>query len=466
MNQTSMPPPPIIDYKSVLAAHKASVPRYTSYPTAPQFQAGAGPALMDQMLREQSSDEPVSVYIHIPFCDRLCWFCGCHTRHTLKYAPIKKYLASLHQEIRLLSDRLPCLPRLKSLHLGGGSPSLLKQQDMADLRAALAATFQLEPDTEISIEIDPSDANTELYDGLLALGVTRASIGVQDFHPDVQKAINRPQSFEQTQQVVQRLRKIGINSINVDALYGLPLQSTDRLRDTLAQCVALEADRMALFGYAHIPWFKKHQRLINEADLPDTMMRFEQADMAAHFLQNAGYHAIGIDHFAKPHDALSIAAQNGKLHRNFQGYTTDNCKTLFGLGASSIGRFSGGYVQNQVATGQYQESVANGQLPTAKGVKLSIDDKIRAHLIERLMCDFRICFSTLEQHYSEQIDSKSLQNYRREAIQTAAQDQFGLCRYSQDAFIIPPEARTFARIVASSFDAYYQRETAQYSKAV
>lgn len=421
---------------------------------------------MDQMLRSLPTDDAVSVYIHIPFCDRLCWFCGCHTRHTLKYAPIKGYLTYLHQEIRLLSERLPFKPRLKSLHLGGGSPSLLKQQDMADLRTDLAETFQFEPDTEISIEIDPSDANDEMYDGLLALGVTRASIGVQDFHPEVQAAINRPQSFEQTQKVVKRLRQIGIASINVDALYGLPLQTTDRLRDTLSKCVALEADRMALFGYAHIPWFKKHQRLINEADLPDNLMRFEQAEMAGYYLQNAGYHSIGIDHFAKPHDKLSVAAQNGKLHRNFQGYTTDNCKTLFGLGASSIGRFDGGYVQNLVATGQYQDRVAKGQLPTDKGVELSIDDKIRAYIIERLMCDFRICFTALEQHFNGNAEERQFQAYRTEATKMAAQDQFGLCQFSDNALSIPPQARAFARIVASGFDAYYQKETAQYSKAV
>jgi oxygen-independent coproporphyrinogen-3 oxidase len=459
-------PKPVIDYKSVLAAHQASVPRYTSYPTAPQFQTGTGRKVMKEMLGKLPPDEGVSVYIHIPFCDRLCWFCGCHTRHTLKYAPISRYLESLHQEIEILSEHLPFMPRLKSLHLGGGSPSLLKQQDMADLRAALATTFQFGPDTEISIEIDPSDANSELYDALLALGVTRTSIGVQDFHPEVQAAINRPQSFEQTRRVVQGLRGIGIRSINVDALYGLPLQSTDRLRDTLAKCVDMEADRMALFGYAHIPWFKKHQRLINEWDLPDNIMRFEQADMASGFLQGAGYHAIGIDHFAKPDDALSVAAKNGRLHRNFQGYTTDNCQTLFGLGASSIGRFDGAYVQNQVATGQYQQCVAGGQLPAEKGLKLSMDDRIRAHIIERLMCDFRICLTDLEHRFTGQADSKCFETYRREAINLAAHDPFGLCRFSDDTLTIPTEARAFTRIVASNFDAYYQRETAQFSKAV
>lgn len=450
-----------IDHKAVLAAHSASVPRYTSYPTAPQFKADAGPALMDQMLGDLQANDPVSVYIHIPFCDRLCWFCGCHTRHTLQYAPIKNYLVSLQREIELLSEKLTFSPQLQSLHLGGGSPSLLKQQDMARLRADLASTFQFQPDTEISIEIDPSDANDEMYDGILALGVTRASIGVQDFHPAVQKAINRPQSFEQTLKVVRRLRDIGIASINVDALYGLPLQSTERLRDTLSKCVALEADRMALFGYAHIPWFKKHQRLINEADLPDTLMRFEQAEMAGRYLQGAGYHAIGIDHFAKPHDKLSLAAQSGNLHRNFQGYTTDDCKTLFGLGASSIGRSKDGYVQNLVATGQYQSCLANDQLPTSKGVKLSFDDKIRGHIIERLMCDFHICFSALEQQFGANAHS-----YRIEAMRIAAADQFGLCKFAENTLSIPVQARAFTRIVASGFDAYYQQETAQYSKAI
>ena len=451
----------MIDYQAVLAAHPASVPRYTSYPTAPQFREGTGAVLMDALLHDFPGHEPVSVYLHIPFCDRLCWFCGCHTKYTLKYAPVKTYLGYLRREIDLYAARLAVRPQLKSLHLGGGSPSLLKLQDMVALRTSLAGAFQITPDTEISIEIDPSDTNEELYDGLLALGVTRASIGVQDFDPQVQQAINRPQSFEQTRDVVMRLREIGITSLNIDALYGLPLQTSARLRDTLAKCRDLDPDRMALFGYAHIPWFKKHQKMIREADLPGRFERFEQARMASQFLQKAGYRAIGIDHFAKPADALSKAATSGTLHRNFQGYTTDNCRTMLGFGASSIGRSDKGYVQNIVATGQYQKCVEQGQLPVLKGAALTLDDKIRSHIIERLMCDFRICFTSLETLFGE-----SALPYRDEAVQIAAQDRFGLCVFSGNALTVPQPARTFARIVASGFDAYYNRETAQYSQAV
>lgn len=451
----------MMDHQAVLAAHPASVPRYTSYPTAPQFREGAGAVLLDALLDDFPAQEAVSVYLHIPFCDRLCWFCGCHTKYTLKYAPVKTYLGSLRREIDLFSARLGVRPRLKSLHLGGGSPSLLKLQDMVQLRATLAHAFQITPNTEISIEIDPSDSNEELYDGLLALGVTRASIGVQDFDPQVQQAINRPQSFEQTRDVVLRLRGIGITSLNIDALYGLPLQTAARLRDTLAKCRDLEPDRMALFGYAHIPWFKKHQKMIREADLPGRLERFEHARMASELLQQAGYRPIGIDHFARPADALSKAAASGTLHRNFQGYTTDDCRTMLGFGASSIGRSDGGYVQNIVATGQYQQCVAQGRLPVLKGAAFSLDDRIRGHIIERLMCDFSICFTSLEIRFGE-----SARVYRDEALRIAAQDRFGLCSFSGDVLTIPRPARAFARIVASRFDAYYHRETAQYSQAV
>ncbi|MEP4805147.1 MAG: oxygen-independent coproporphyrinogen III oxidase, partial [Hyphomicrobiales bacterium] len=394
-------------------------------------------------------------------CDRLCWFCGCHTKHTLKYAPVQIYFDHLLREIALFGAQITMKPRLKSVHLGGGSPSLLQSTDMKRLRDALNAHFNWYSDTEVSVEIDPSDATQDMYDGLANLGMTRASIGVQDFHREVQKAINRPQSFEQTETVVHRLRAMGINSINLDALYGLPLQTEDRLQQTLKQCLELAPDRMALFGYAHIPWFKKHQKMIRDADLPGTFDRFDHAIMASNMLQEAGYQAIGIDHFARPDDALSIAANAGALHRNFQGYTTDACPTMIALGASSIGRFADGYIQNTVATGQYQDCVKAGKLPTDKGLRLTVDDKVRAHVIERLMCDSRVCFTQVEQKFGP-----AACDLRKIAVALAGGSLGDLCSFQDGVLDIVPQARPFTRIIASHFDAYYETEQFQYSKAV
>lgn len=451
----------MIDQHAILAAYPASVPRYTSYPTAPQFQKGTGPLLKSELIAGLDDGDPVSLYIHIPFCDRLCWFCGCHTKHTLKYAPVRIYVDHLLQEIALFGAQTHIKPKLKSIHLGGGSPSLLQSSDMARLREALTAHFTWQADTEVSVEIDPSDINENMYDGLALLGITRASIGVQDFHPDVQKAINRPQTFEQTESVVNKLQDMGVTSVNVDALYGLPLQTEDRLKQTLEQCLELVPDRLALFGYAHIPWFKKHQKMIRDADLPGTIERFDHANMASGMLQDAGYQAIGIDHFAKPEDTLSLAANAGTLHRNFQGYTTDACPTMIGFGASSIGRFDGGYIQNTVATGQYQDCIKAGVLPTDKGMRLSADDKIRGYVIERLMCDFQVCFANVEQTFGP-----ATRPLRTIAENLVASDLHDLCSLKDDTLHIASQAKPFTRIIASHFDAYYETEQFQYSKAV
>ena len=446
------------DPAAVLAACEA-VPRYTSYPTAPHFKAGEGERLMDVML--DSIGGPVSVYIHIPYCDRLCWFCGCHTKQTLKYAPVREYVGFLVQEIALLAKRLGRKPVLSRLHLGGGSPSLLELDDLKRIRAALEECFSFAVDAEVSIEIDPSDHGAGSLEGYRALGVTRASIGVQDFDPKVQAAINRPQSFESTRDVIAALRGSGVGSVNIDALYGLPLQTMDTLRDTIRKVIELSPDRVALFGYAHVPWVKKHQQMIRDEDLPGQLERFHQAETAEEMLLAAGYEKIGIDHFAKPGDELAAAARKGALRRNFQGYTTDDCSTLIGLGASSISGFDGGFVQNIVATGQYQACVSEGRLPASRGCERTLDDRMRGHMIERLMCDFSGSLPALEEKFGE-----AARPLAAEARLIAAMEKQGLCRMEGDRFTVPTEARAFTRIVASRFDAYLPDSMFRYSKAV
>lgn len=450
------------DAAHILEKFPQAVPRYTSYPTAPHFRADAGAPLMRQLIAGLNDETPVSVYAHIPFCDKLCWFCGCHTKHTTRHAPITSYIGSLEQEIALISERTGAMPPIGQLHLGGGSPSLLTPEDCQRLRIALEGAFVFTPDSEISVEIDPSDVTPETLKAMKIIGLTRASIGVQDFDEQVQQAINRPQSFEITRDVAAALREAGISSLNIDALYGLPLQTTQRLARTIEKVISIAPDRVALFGYAHVPWMKKHQQMIREEDLPGALERFEQAELAAAMLCDAGYVKIGIDHFARPDDKLAVAARTGHLRRNFQGYVTDRCNTLIGLGASSIGRFDGGYIQNIVATGQYQTAVANGHLPAAKGFALSADDRIRAWMIERLMCDFEIPYPALRQEFGP----AAAEPYIDEARDVAASDSEGLCETSDTSFSIPVDARPFTRIVAARFDAWLNESGARYSRAV
>ncbi|MEM7461470.1 MAG: oxygen-independent coproporphyrinogen III oxidase [Pseudomonadota bacterium] len=447
--------------EEILAKYGSAVPRYTSYPTAPHFSEEAGRPILETALAGLTATDRISVYIHIPFCDRLCWFCGCHTRHTLKYHPVEAYISSLLDEIRLVGQRLQARPVIGHLHLGGGSPSMVRSVDFERISQALHQNFSFLPDTETSVEIDPSDVNDDTLEGLRKLGMTRASIGVQDFDPQVQAAINRPQTFEQTRDVINALRSLGVQSLNIDALYGLPLQTADRLSRTIEKVVSLTPDRIALFGYAHIPWLKKHQRLIKDSDLPGTSERFHQERQASIQLADAGYQEIGIDHFALPGDLLAGAARSGKLRRNFQGYTTDNCKILLGLGASSIGKTEAGYLQNIVPTGQYSACVKSGALPANRGLILTEDDKIRAHIIEQIMCDFRFGFEDLLSRFG----AKAIP-YLAEAKNLAAADVDDLCSADQDCFYVNAAARPFTRIVASRFDAYLAQSQFRYSKAV
>jgi oxygen-independent coproporphyrinogen III oxidase len=447
--------------EALLARLGESVPRYTSYPTAPHFADGQGPRVFAAMIANLPADAPVSVYLHIPFCDRLCWFCGCHTKHTQRYAPVEEYVRHACAEIRMVGERIGARRKLANLHLGGGSPSLLRPAEFAAIREALEQAFDIVPDAEIAIEIDPSDSNDAFLEGLKLLGVTRASIGVQDFNAEVQAAINRPQSFELTRDIVQALRGSGVGSVNIDALYGLPLQTLDTLTATIGQVLELQPDRVALFGYAHVPWVKKHQNMIRTEDLPGPLERFRQSTSAAAQLAAAGMIPVGIDHFARPGDTLAAAALNGTLRRNFQGYTTDACNALIGIGASSIHGYDGGFVQNIVATGQYQAAIERGELPHARGCERSLDDRMRGDVIERLMCDFSVAFAPLRQRYGSHFDA-----VYSDALEVAALDQAGWCGIDGERFYITPEGRPFTRIIASKFDAWLNKGNVRYSKAV
>ena len=445
----------------IVSRLSAPVPRYTSYPTAPHFHDGVGEAEYRNWLGQLPESDGLSLYVHIPFCDRMCWFCGCHTKQINRYDPIPPYLSAVRQEIGLLREAIGFSPVLNRVHLGGGSPSMLRRDDLEALRSTIDTHFRLHENTEISIEIDPSDLTGEEFEAYKAFGVTRASIGVQDFDERVQKAINRPQTFKQTAAVVEGLRGVGVRSLNIDALYGLPYQTEETVSHSIEQVRTLEPDRVALFGYAHVPWMKPNQKLIPEVALPDPLARVRQANAASDILQDGGYMPIGMDHFALPQDSLAIAATEGRLRRNFQGYTDDPCATLLGIGTSSIGRLPAGYTQNDTATGNYMRAVASGRLPVSRGIELTDEDKLHADIIENLMCRYSFSISALRGDHGSLTDQ--IVSHIQDALDA---DTYDLAEFDGDTFRIRPHGHGFVRTVASWFDTRMKQKAARYSMAV
>lgn len=446
---------------ALLAKYSSAVPRYTSYPTAPHFHDAIGCGIYAQWLQELHSGHDLSLYIHIPYCDRLCWFCACHTKHTLKYEPITAYLAALKLEIEKIGSLVSRDVRVSAVHFGGGSPTMLRPDDMIALMADLRAAFTFRDDVEISVEMDPNDLDEPRYDALAAIGMTRASLGVQDFNPTVQKTINRIQTFEQTRSVVEAVRARGVHSVNCDILYGLPHQTLETLTSTVRDIVSLSPDRIALFGYAHVPWMKKHQTMIPEDILPGVEERFRQMTRAADLLIAAGYEPIGIDHFAKPGDTLAVAAREGRLRRNFQGYTDDAADALIGLGASSIGQLPQGYVQNMPATGEYQRLATEQGLTVVRGIALSDEDRMRALVIERIMCGFEFSFAEIRGLYPALAEEVIA-----EARLFAAANQDGICQIDAAKLVLTDLGKPFARSVAAVFDSYLSTGKGRHSIAV
>lgn len=430
-------------------AHYAAmhVPRYTSYPTAPNFSAAVDHNEYRRWLRSLAEDERLSIYLHIPFCREMCWYCGCHTTVTRRKAPVSRYVSTLIQEMRLVATELQSKFRTGHVHWGGGSPTLLTADDVGQIHQALRDCFRLDPLAENAVEIDPRTLTAELAAAFGRTGVNRASLGVQSFDPKVQAAINRAQSIEATAAAVRLLRDSGVPAINFDLVYGLPFQTVQSCRDTVAQAIRLQPDRLAVFGYAHVPSFKPHQRRIDERSLAGAAERYEQANAMAAALTAAGYRQIGLDHFALPGDSLSSAAEDGTLHRNFQGYTTDACRVLLGFGASAIGRLRQGFVQNATRIPDYERRIASGQLATVRGFRISEEDERRAAIIEALMCNYRAHVGDLDSGLA-----------RLEAD--------GLIRRSGDVIELLEQARPLVRTVAAAFDSYLPDSSATHVTAI
>lgn len=425
------------------------VPRYTSYPTAAQFQDNPDRETVSRWIAGIGRNEPISVYVHVPFCEQLCWYCGCHTTVPNGYARIGRYVNLLLKEIKLWKAKLPAHGGGVHLHFGGGTPNALNAADMLRVLDALREAFVVRGDAEISVELDPRTLTPEMISALVAGGVTRASLGVQDFNRTVQEAINRVQPYKLVKRAVEDLRAAGIEAINFDLLYGLPHQTAETVAQSAELAASLKPDRVSAFGYAHVPWFAKHQRAIKEEQLPGTEERFRQFEALGATLEEFGYVQIGLDHFAREDDDLAEALHDGRLHRNFQGYTTDTCRTLIALGPSGISEFPGGFVQNAKDIRAYSEAVAAGELAFARGVERTFEDRLRGAIIERLMCDLHVDVAKVALPFDVPLSVFDEAFERLRALRP-----LGMCRVQGSSVSVPLEARVMLRTVAQCFDAY------------
>jgi oxygen-independent coproporphyrinogen-3 oxidase len=437
------------------------IPRYTSYPTAPHFSPSVGPAACRSWMTTIDPAARISLYLHVPFCTSLCWYCGCHTKVPGHDEPIDRYVEALEQEIALVAGCLPARMQIGHLHWGGGTPTIIGPARFERLMAQIYRRFAVADDAELAIEIDPRRLTREMVASLAVCSINRVSLGVQSFDPDVQRAINRIQSFETTQEAAEALRGAGIARLNFDLIYGLPQQSVASCESTVARALVLRPDRLAVFGYAQVPALKRHQQRIDAATLPDAAQRYAQAETIATALRRSGYVAVGLDHFALPDDGLPRALAAHTLHRNFQGYTTDEAGALIGLGASSIGAFAQGYVQNAPQIGAYLEAVAEGRLATARGLALDDDDRLRRDIIEQLMCYLAVDLAAQAARHG--VDLASFAEERAALHDLAAE---GIVRIEHDQVTLNEDCRMLVRVVAAVFDTYLDGTSGRHAKAI
>lgn len=434
---------------------EAQAPRYTSYPTAPHFSPVIGPSAVSGWLQALPADATLSLYLHIPFCRDICWYCGCHTFATRKDAPVNAYVETLIREIAMVAETTQAR-KVRRIAWGGGTPTILRPEAIAAIAAALRLHFDLSAVEEHGIEIDPRTITDDRIAALAEAGVSRVSLGVQDLNAHVQDAIGRIQPLWMVADSVRRIGDAGIQDFNLDLMYGLPEQSVKDAAYTAREASALMPDRMAVFGYAHVPWFKTRQKLIDVDALPDAATRMAQSDTMRDVLLERGYVGVGFDHYAQPDDRLAIAAKASRLKRNFQGYVDDDCDALIGLGASSISSFPHGYTQNVTGIAEWTRAIESGAFATARGIALSAEDKTRRAIIERVLCDFEVDLTAFggAVRYADSIaDLRTLQ--------TA-----GLVEISGDHIRVAPQGRAFSRLVAQAFDAYREKGTARHSRAV
>lgn len=433
-------------YPDLLAA---PVPRYTSFPTAAEF--GSGFAVEEVTRAVESATGDVSIYVHVPFCESICWYCGCNTGKANRSARLASYLEAVHREIALVGERLPASARVRRIAFGGGSPNAISPTDFVRLMLALTQSLPLQ-DPVISVELDPRTLDQRWVDTLGSVGVTWASLGVQTFDPMLQRAIGRDQPTELIERCTEWLRGGGITSLNFDLMYGLPGQNEASLAATLDQALSMAPDRIALFGYAHVPHLIPRQRQIDAAALPGTFARFRMAALGQAQLLRAGYQGVGFDHFALPGDPLAQATRAGRLHRNFQGFTDDAAPVLIGLGASAISSFPDLLVQNEKNSGRYRMMLSQSRLPISAGVQRSLDDRRRGAVIEQLLCHGRADIRA------------SIDRAAATRLETIIDRR--LVRIEGTELVITELGQPYARVIAAVFDPYRQQSPRRFSSAV
>lgn len=453
--------------RELIETLEGSGPRYTSYPTADRFHAGFTACDYEHNLAQRAigaNHRGISLYVHIPFCNTICYYCGCNKIITKDKTRADAYLDYLEKEITLVANKLGCREKVIQLHFGGGTPTFLSDAQLDRIMGVINRHFELLPEGEFSIEIDPRKVGRDTVLHLGALGFNRMSVGIQDFDPAVQKAVNRIQSEEETLTVINAAREAGFKSISVDLIYGLPLQTAHSLEETVNKVIAMAPDRIALYNYAHLPSVFMPQRRINEAELPGSVTKLDILQNSVQQLSDAGYVFIGMDHFAKPGDELTRALEQGRLQRNFQGYSTHADCDMIGLGVSSIGKVGPCYSQNEKELDAYYAALDEGRLPVMRGMTLNEDDILRRSVIQALMCRFSLSVEAIEETFAINF----AEYFADELPKVREFQQMGLLTFDGDFLMVQPKGRFLIRNIAMVFDRHLrERETrARYSKTI
>ncbi len=448
-------PSPIQVTPDLLRKYDRPGPRYTSYPTAVEFSTGYdAPAYFDSLDRAAAqAQDPLALYVHLPFCEHRCTFCGCNVVITQRRSVAEEYLTYLHREIREVARRLRQRRKVVQYHWGGGTPTYLKVEEMRALQQVVTECFEIAPDAEAAIEVDPRVTSREQIDLLRSMGFNRLSMGVQDFDAEVQAIINRNQTEQQTRELFAYSRSAGFASINIDLIYGLPLQKPETFARTLDAVIDLGVDRVAVYSYAHVPWLRTQQKGFAPAQLPSAEQKLELFCLARDAFVQAGYRPIGMDHFALPEDELARAVETRTLSRNFMGYTVKSAPDMIGVGVSAIGDVAGAYAQNQKKLPRYYAAIDAGSLPIDRGYRLSADDQLRRFVITQLMCNFHLDKHAVEENFGVEFDRA----FERELAELAAPDgliENGFVTASGAALQVEPLGRLFVRNVAMVFDRY------------